>query len=369
MKGFRNLADADLEIPAEGFVLVGKNGHGKTSLVEAMLYCEVFRSFRGAGDRELVKFGADGFFVETGLQENGAPEAGRRPDAQRWAGNGEERARLVAAGFDARTREKKVTVGRVEAEKLADAIGIVRGVVLSPGDVALVAGGPRERRRYLDVMLSLTVKGYVEALGRYRRALRHRCHATAADMPAWERVLAETGSRVIEARRGWTERWAERYAALCGDMGEERASGPAGQRAGPALEYVPSARGDLLEALEKTRERDLARGRTSVGPHRDDLKLALGGHDLRTYGSAGQHRTAALALRICEAETLEAPTICLDDAFAELDVERSRRLGAMIEAMAAAGKQVIAAVPKAGEVPRVISGLPVRRIEHGEIRA
>ncbi|MEK6610043.1 MAG: DNA replication and repair protein RecF, partial [Gemmatimonadota bacterium] len=142
MRAFRNLDDADLEVPAEGCVLVGLNGHGKTSLIEAFLYCEVFRSFRGAGDRELVRFGSDGFFVATDR---------------------------VTAGFDARTRDKKVTVGGAEPVRMADAIGIIRGVVLSPGDVALVAGGPRERRRYLDVMLSLTVKGYVEALGQYRR--------------------------------------------------------------------------------------------------------------------------------------------------------------------------------------------------------
>lgn len=333
MRGFRNLDDADLEIPAEGCVLVGLNGHGKTSLIEAFLYCEVFRSFRGAGDRELVRFGSDGFFVATDR---------------------------VTAGFDARTRAKKVTVGGAEPVRMADAIGIIRGVVLSPGDVALVAGGPRERRRYLDVMLSLTVKGYVEALGQYRRALKHRCRATAAEMPVWERVLAEAGARVISARAVWAEQWRDRYRERSEAMGE---SGE------PRLDYAPSVTGNLLAALEKTRERDVARGRTSVGPHRDDLKLALNGRDLRTYGSAGQHRTAALALRICEAETLEAPTICLDDAFAELDAERGRRLGAMIEAMAASGKQVIAAVPKAEEVPRVISGLPMRRIENGAVRA
>jgi DNA replication and repair protein RecF len=133
------------------------------------------------------------------------------------------------------------------------------------------------------------------------------------------------------------------------------------------LEYAPGVAGDLLAALEKTRERDMARGRTSVGPHRDELRLTVNGRELRTYGSAGQHRTAALALRLCEAETLEAPTICLDDAFAELDGERSVKLGALVEGMAAEGKQVIAAVPKEGEVPDVIASLPRWRIESGQV--
>jgi DNA replication and repair protein RecF len=333
VRSFRNLADADLAIPAEGCVLVGRNGHGKTSFIEALLYGEVFRSFRGAADLELARFGSEGFFTATDR---------------------------VAAGYDVRTRTKKVTVDGAAPGRLADAIGVVRGVVLSPGDVALVAGGPRERRRYLDVMLSLTVTGYVDALGHYRRALQHRCRATLAEQPAWERVLAETGGKVAAARRGWVDAWQGRYRDLCAGMGEPGAA---------RLEYAPSVPGDLLAALERSRERDLARGRTGVGPHRDDLCLTLEGRDLRTYGSAGQHRTAALALRLAEAETLDAPTICLDDAFAELDAGRSAELGALVEGMAAQGKQVIAAVPREGDVPDVIASLPRWRIEHGTIHA
>jgi DNA replication and repair protein RecF len=327
-------------------VLVGRNGHGKTSFLEAVLYGEVFRSFRGAKDRDLVRFGDAGFHVEV-----------------------ETSGRTVAAGYDARTAEKKVVVDGVVARRLVDAIGVVRGVVLSPSDVQLATGGARVRRGFLDVLLSLVVPGYVEALGEYRRALRHRCKA-GADVADWEALLARSGAKVAAARREWAERWAARYGEHCRAIGESAESELCYATRGTASEA------DLAAALERSRDKDLARGRTSVGPHRDDLRLLLGGRELRVYGSAGQWRTAAMALRLVEAETLAAgdagaslPVLCLDDAFAELDAARSARLGALVEGLAERGSQVFATVPRDGEMPAAVSRLPKWRIEDGRIEA
>lgn len=353
MQSFRNLADAEIALPAPGLVLVGPNGHGKTSFLEALLYLEVFRSFRGARERELVRFGADGFRVEADVQGNGT-------DAQ-------TPSTTVTAGYDARLRAKRVTVDGLVAERLAEAIGQVRGVVLSPFDVELIAGAPRERRRYLDVLLALTVPGYVEALSHFSRALRQRARATAAEFPVWERLMARTGAKVAEARRTWAEGWAARYHDRCLTMGE---SGE------PQLEYEaggPADPEELEAALARSRERDLATGRTAVGPHRDDLRLTLDGHDLRAYGSAGQQRTAAIALRLVEAVALgtargEAPAICLDDAFAELDGDRSARLGGIVAELERDGSQVFATVPRDGELPEAIRALPKWTVEGGSLR-
>jgi DNA replication and repair protein RecF len=349
-------------------VLVGPNGHGKTSLLEALLYLEVFRSFRGARDRELVRFGEDGFHVEveTGGGSDGGSGVARRQDEQ-WLPDVSRERRVVAAGYDARTREKRVVVDGLQAGRLADAIGAVRGVVLSPSDVQLATGGARVRRGFVDVLLSLTVPGYVAALGEYRRALRHRCRATQGDVADWEALLARSGATVAAARRTWVERWAPRYVEHCAQIGETLEAG---------LCYASRATGgeaELMEALERSRERDMVRGTTSVGPHRDDLRLLLGERDLGVYGSAGQWRTAALALRLIEAETLAErdgpPVICLDDAFAELDAERSARLGGLVEGLAARGSQVFATVPREGEMPDAVSMLPRWRIREGTIDA
>ena len=371
MRAFRNLADADLELPPPGLVLVGRNGHGKTSLLEALLYPEVFRSFRAAKDRDLVRFGEAGFHVEVTTDDS--DEAGSGVARRRVASGyelGEARGQVVAAGFDARTKEKRVVVDGLPAQRLAEAIGIVQGVVLSPDDVQLVSGGARLRRGFLDVLLSLVVPGYVEALGEYRRALRHRIRA-GADVADWEALLARSGAKVAAARRTWAGRWAARYGEHCGAIGESAAS---------ELCYASRAtesESELAQALEHARAKDLARGRTSVGPHRDDLRLLLGGRELRIYGSAGQWRTAAMALRLLEAETLAdrdgtggaLPVICLDDAFAELDAARSARLGGLVEGLAERGSQVFATVPRDGEMPAAVSRLPKWRIEDGAIES
>jgi DNA replication and repair protein RecF len=353
VQSFRNLADGEIALPEHGLVLVGPNGHGKTSFLEALLYLEVFRSFRGARERELARFGADGFRVEAEVEIGRAEAPTHR--------------RTVAAGFDTRTRTKRVSVDGLVAGKLAEAIGHVRGVVLSPFDAELVAGAPRERRRYLDVLLALTAPGYVEALAHYARALRQRNRARAADLPVWEALMARAGSQVAAARRAWAEAWAERYRERCAAMGE---------RCAPRLAYAaggPESAEELETALRLGRERDFATGRTAVGPHRDDLRLTLDGRDLRAYGSAGQQRTAAIALRLVEAAALaeargEAAAICLDDAFAELDAERSARLGAMVSDLLREGSQVFATVPRDGEMPEAVRALPKWTIADGVMR-
>ncbi len=335
-----------MDLPEPGCVIVGPNGHGKTSFIEALLYAEVFRSFRGAADGELVRFGADGFHVEAVV---GAAARERR----------------VAAGYDARTRQKKITLDGVVPARMADAIGVVQGVVLSPTDVALVAGGPRERRRFLDVLLAITAPGYVDALTRYRRALAQRARATPGAMGPFEQVLAECGARIVATRCAWAERWAEAYVGYCAAVGESAVA---------KLQYVPRTEGDadaLGAAFQASRERDRAVGRASVGPHRDELRLTLDGRTLRAYGSAGQRRTAALALRFIEAESLDeaggTALLCLDDAFAELDATRSRRLGELIERRVAEGRQIIAAVPKESDIPDVIGRLPRWTMRDGRI--
>ncbi len=341
-------------------MVVGPNGHGKTSLIEAAVYPQVFRSFRGAADRELVRFGAEGFWVVVRVR----PRGRTAPGAGGASANG---TRTVAVGYDARTRAKRVKVDGVEPAAMAAAIGLVRAVVLSPADVALVAGGPRERRRYLDVLLALTVPGYVDALTRYRRALLQRARARggAAEAGAFEDVLAQTGATIVAARRAWSGRWSACYAEQAVAMGERGES---------RLAYAPRTDGDadtLRRAFAESRARDRELGQTTVGPHRDELRLTLNERAVRTYGSAGQQRTAALALRLLEVATLREaggdPLVCLDDAFAELDVDRCARLGGLIERWSGEGTQVLAAVPRAGDVPDAVASLPRWYVADGRI--
>src|SRR5687768_15652955 len=156
LRQFRNFIELERQFPPAGVAIIGENGQGKTNLLEAIYYLEIFRSFRGAPDEQLVRFGEDVFRVSASLD----------------GGDGAERS--LAAAFDRRARKKKVTLNGGEPERLADALGQVGAVIFSPADVELVAGGPGSRRRFLDIVLSLAAPGYLAALQRYRQALFQR---------------------------------------------------------------------------------------------------------------------------------------------------------------------------------------------------
>jgi DNA replication and repair protein RecF len=349
LHNYRNLEEQTLELPPAGVAIIGDNGQGKTNLLEAVYYLEIFRSFRGAPDEQLVRFGEEFFRVE-----------GRMRSAE-----GEERE--IAAAFERRRKRKKVTVNGGEPERLGEAIGGVGAVIFSPSDVEIVAGSPAERRRFLDIVLSLAAPGYLPALQRYRQALLQRNAllrqgAPAALVAAWNPGLVEWGSRVVAARARWVAQvsgtFSARYARVSGGtpgwMGYDPSIG-----AWKAGEDATGAIADIFHReLERVAEREVRRGMTLRGPHRDDLRFELevpGGAplDLRTFGSGGQQRTAAVALRMVEAETIREtrgrePVILLDDVFAELDPGRSLRIIEWIDAQQ--GGQVILTSPKRSDV-------------------
>jgi DNA replication and repair protein RecF len=345
VRQFRNLASLDLEIPEPGVVIIGENGQGKTNLLEAIYYLVLFRSLRGAKDRELARFGEPGFFV-------GAQAGVHR----------------VTAGYETATRRKKVTLDGAEVSKLSEAVGTILAVPFSPADVGLVAGGPSARRRYLDVVLSVSEPAYLGRLTELKAALKQRNAALrrgrADEARAFDGPLAHSAQHVTAVRRLWVERWRERCSELCRALGEARAV-EMRYHDDEATEADAWCR-RLAEALD----RDMRQGATTVGPHRDDLRLSLGGRDLRTYGSAGQQRTAAIGLRVLEAETLAAargamPIALYDDVFAELDERRQARLLELIRA--ALPGQAIVAAPRDSEVPAALFDRPRWQMAGGRI--
>ncbi|MDQ3389411.1 MAG: DNA replication and repair protein RecF, partial [Gemmatimonadota bacterium] len=207
LHGFRNLDEQTLELPPEGAALIGDNGQGKTNLLEAIYYLEIFRSFRGAPDEQLIQFGGDFFRVE-----------GRMRDA---AG----RESVIAAAYERRGKRKKVTENGIEPERLGEALGGVGAVIFSPSDLEIVSGSPAGRRRFLDIVLSLTFPGYLVALQRYRHILLQRNSLLRQGSPceviaAFDPSLVEWGSRIAEWRMGWVaevaESFAEHYARVSG---------------------------------------------------------------------------------------------------------------------------------------------------------
>lgn len=365
VRNFRNLERVEVPLQPSGMVVVGPNGHGKTNLLEAIHYLHTLRSVRGARDVELVRFGAEAFHLTAGI-------TGAAYDD-------------VRVGFSRTAKRKKVVLDGAECVRLADAFGAVPSVMFSPRDVELVAGSPSERRRFLDITLATTSRRYLTALQRYRAALVRRNASLreavkrgdgAARASVWEPALAESGATLWCERVRWSRWAAPRLEALCTAIGERQRVTLDYHTAlavdAGAEEDEGAVRVQLAAALERDRAHDLRRTLTHAGPHRDDLSLKLGGRALRTFGSAGQQRTAAIALRLLERETLHTlagrtPLVLLDDPFAELDVDRSRRILEVL-GRGPAG-QTIMVVPRGDDVPAEFTALPRHQILDGVLDA
>lgn len=354
-RDFRNFARLDLELPEAGLAIVGDNGQGKTNLLEGIYYLQVLRSVRGARDQDLVRFGAKGFHLAASVVSRGPAELG--------------------VGFDAATKKKKVSLDGVAVARLSQAFGALPSVMFSPRDIQLVAGGPAERRRYMDLVLALSSRRYLNALQSYRSALARR-NAALRDaarngddsaVAVWEPALAQHGAALIEERSAWVKSRAPEFARLSAAIGEE---GESRMSYHSALARDEDARAALEGSLARQRKHDMRRGVTHSGPHRDDLALTLDGKDLRVFGSAGQQRTAAIALRVMEGATLReaggiSPVLLLDDPFAELDLRRSARI---LGLLASAGLgQTVLVVPRPADIPPELTSLERRSIHGGMV--
>jgi DNA replication and repair protein RecF len=257
-----------------------------------------------------------------------------------------------------------------EPERLGDAIGRWLAVAFLPTDLHLVQGTAAERRHYLDRVLALAHPDYLRALTRYRAAVAQRNAALRQRRPdlarAFDGSLGAAGAVLVAARLEWAAAHAGPFGAACEALGEAAAV---------SLRY----RGDETladpaawpAALARAAERDLARGGTTVGPHRHDLDLRLDGRPLREMGSTGQQRTAAIALKLRERETLagasgEEPALLLDDVFAELDRDRQRRLATAL--LAGGARQTFITSPREDELPDAFH-LDVLTVERGRVGA
>lgn len=355
LSSFRNLEAGELRFPPQGVAVVGDNAQGKSNLLEAVHYLETFRSFRRAADESLVTFGQDVFRVEARL---GSQE--------------DEGDRQVSAAYRTSDGTKRIVRGGEVVPRMADAIGEVGVVLLTPADVALVSEGPAERRRFLDILLSLNHPGYLKALQRYRKALSQRNAALRMDpsgrgAAAFDAGLIEAGTQIIVAREEWVRDHGEVFSQVYRHVA-------AGEEVG--LVYQPSVMGgnDFRLALERSAARERRLGTTLVGPHRDEMVVMLGKGDheleLREYGSGGQRRTAALALRMAEAHTVRVrrkrdPIILLDDVFAELDPGRGDRILEWMESEEPG--QVILTAPDDANIRLRGGTLPRWHIRQGQI--
>jgi len=303
LRDFRNYARLDADFSPGFHVLLGDNAQGKTNILEAIYLMATLRSFRGVGGAQMIRHGAKGYFVGGNV-----------------VGQGDHEIKMYWA-----LRERKLALDGQPVKKLADYFGALRTVVFCTEDLQLVKGTARSRRRFIDLLLAQTQPGYLPLLQRYMHAVRNRnalLKQRTVDEVALESFSAEMvklGNDLIRARRELVPKFSPlarlAYRRISNDAEELR------------IEYLPSVKNDFAVELAASRTREKSFRATLVGPHRDDLQLLQNEKSAAQFGSEGQKRTLAIALKMAQAEFLTGihgapPILLIDDVMGELDLKR-----------------------------------------------
>ena len=369
---FRSYADIDVALEPGATAFIGRNGQGKTNLVEAIDYLSRLSSHRVATDAPLVRAGADQAIVRASVVKEGRPA-------------------LLEVELNP-GRANRARINRSPLPRPREIVGLVRTVVFSPDDLTLVKGDPSDRRKFLDDLLILRSPRLAGVRSDYDRVLKQRnsllktagvARGSARDaamstLEIWDDNLARVGAEILGARLRLVEDLrpylGKAYEAVARGAGrddadlEYKASIDLGLVTGrrpsstsdPVSETTPDLQQALLDAVAARRKEELDRGISLVGPHRDDVLLSLGDPNLRLpvkgYASHGESWSFALALRLASYDLLRAdgddPILVLDDVFAELDAERRQQLAELV----AGAEQVLVTAAVAADVPAALQG-------------
>jgi len=303
LRDFRNYGRLDIDFEPGFHVLLGDNAQGKTNILESIYLLATLRSFRGVGGAQMIAHDKTGYFV-----------------GGRVVGQGEREIKMYWS-----RKERKLTLDSQPVRKLTDFFGALRVVVFCTEDLQLIKGAPRIRRRFIDLLLSQTHPGYLPLLQRYMKAVRARNAILkqrmidAAALDSFSRELVKCGNELIALRREFFPKLSPlarlAFRRITNDAEELR------------VEYRPSVKRDFAVELAQSRDRELSQRSTIVGPHRDDVLLHLNDKSAANYGSEGQKRSLAIALKMAQAEYLAGihgspPILLIDDVMGELDIKR-----------------------------------------------
>lgn len=320
---FRSYQSLELAFEPGINVLTGQNGSGKTNILEAFFLSALGRSHRTSRDSELIRVGRQEAIVEVRLDTIGGHRTIRTE---------------LSSG-----ERKKVSIDRTPIARSGELMGCLNVVMFSPEDLILVKGSPAERRRFLDMEISQLKPAYYYALQQYNVALKQRNNLLKEEnavengmLDLWDEQLSKQGAIIMRERAAFIGMLREKAGNLHRVMSGGKEELICGYEPDVKSTDPERYREDIAEALISCIDRDLFRGYTGAGPHRDDLSLVINGLDARVYASQGQQRTAALSLKLSEIAVTELlreekPVLLLDDVFSELDAERQGLLLTAVE--------------------------------------
>lgn len=318
LTNFRNYTNQSLNLSPNLNVIIGKNAQGKTNLLESVFLCAIGKSPRTTKDKDLIKW--DSTYAKISLEI--AKKIGKNSIDLYLFTN----------------QNKAIKIDKIGIKKIGQLLGTFNAIYFSPDELKLIKDSPDERRRFMDIDLSQFDRNYFYSLNHYNQVLQQRNkllksgdEKTLKDtLPIWDEQLAGYGASIIMSRLKLIENLKvhakQIHKYLTSDTEELELS---------YVGYIAETENQLKEILTKklhdSYDKDIHLGYTTVGPHRDDIKISSNGIDLRSFGSQGQQRTASLTLKLAELETFytllgEYPVLLLDDVLSELDESRQTKL-------------------------------------------
>ena len=313
LENFRNYEKLEASFSDRINILYGDNAQGKTNVLESLYVGATTRSHRPVKDKDMIRFGEEEAHIRMDVKKR---DIGHRIDMHLRRG-----------------KSKTVLIDGISIHRTSELFGLINIIFFSPEDLAIVKEGPAERRRFMDMELCQLSRIYYGNLAGYNKVLNQRNNLLRSisfnrslidTLEVWDEQLVSYGKRIIEERSNFIDMLRELVIRVHGEITEGRES--------IDIRYEPHVKADeFSDMLLDRREMDLKNASTMTGPQRDDIGIYIDGNDVRTYGSQGQQRTAALTLKLAEIELVrsvinDTPILLLDDVMSELDSKRRNAL-------------------------------------------
>lgn len=310
LNNFRNYKNKEIKLHENINVFFGENAQGKTNIIESIFLCSIGKSFRTNKEKELIKFEEDKSTVE--IEFNKKDRDGKIK---------------IEIG-----EKKQIYFNGIKLKKLSELLGNINVVIFTPDDINILKGGPQNRRKFLDVMISQLRPNYMHILTLYLKTLEQRNNylkqiklenKDESLLDIWDEKLIEYGSKIYEYRNEYIKKIQEKIKDIHKEITQDKEE--------IEIKYFSDAntRQNFLNELKSRRKLDIIKGFTTKGIHRDDFMIYINGKEVEIYGSQGQNRTVVLSLKLSELQVIyddigEYPILLLDDFMSELDSKRRK---------------------------------------------
>ncbi len=312
LKNFRNYKEAEIELGKNINIFYGENAQGKTNIIESIFLCSMGKSFRTKKERELIKIDESNLSVEVEYEKTDR--------------DGKIKIQIGS--------KKNIFLNGIKIKKLSELIGNIHVVIFTPDDIEIIKGGPDERRRFLDIMISQLRPNYMHTLSLYQKTIEQRNNYLKQIkeygkdenlLEIWDEKLADYAIKIYKYRKEFIRKLIPKMEKLHREITKNKEE--------IKMEYISecSDKENYLQILKQRRKLDIIKGFTTKGVHRDDFVIYINGKKINVYGSQGQQRTSILTLKLAELHVIydeigEYPILLLDDFMSELDKSRRESL-------------------------------------------